>query len=43
MGITNWYAYRLTIIAQTYCGLKEITLTAIELCQTTVNRGVEIL
>ena len=32
MGITlkNCYAYRLTIIAQTFCDLKEIALTAIE-------------
>ena len=37
----NWYAYRLTIIAQTFC---EIALTAVELQgknQTTVNHGVE--
>ena len=40
------YAYRLTIIAQTSCGLKEIALTATESQgknQTAVNRGVEIL
>ena len=37
--------YRLTIIAQTFCGIKEIVLTAIELQgknQITVNHGVEI-
>ena len=31
LHLLSWYAYRLTIITQTFCGLKEITLTALEL------------
>ena len=48
MGINlkHRYVCRLAIIAQTFCGLKVIALTAIELQgknQTTVSRGGEIL
>ena len=45
-SLKNWYAYRVTIIAHTFCGLTEITLTAIELqdkIQTSVNHSVKIL